>query len=333
MSNCFFFSGNSPVGQIPPSGVPSSPIHRVYHGNQTEPIQRRQQDPYAQQPSTPMPMDPRPPGMDPYAHQPATPRPSELFGPSGANVRPQSIGTAASQRGDSFTAVASDPFDQSPTGPRSGTHPGTPQQSPSHWLGAAQESDPFVQSPIKQIPEGLQSPTGRQVPKLPEGFSQPMVRPNMSRPNFVRQTSQGDHFVKMAPTSQSDDQFTFQPSTPRPVSEGYKPQGLPPGMPPHAMLRHPSMSMPPSPSGDVRPQFLQRSMSGPGMPTMPPGVENFHMQRQPFRPHMPPSSQPMVRPPISYDPYSQQPGTPHPGIDPSREPSVVSIGDKILHGG
>ncbi|XP_052093536.1 histone-lysine N-methyltransferase 2C-like isoform X6 [Mytilus californianus] len=328
VSNTQIAEGNSPVGQIPPAGVPSSPIHRVYHGNQTEPIQRRPQDPYSQQPPTPMPMDPRPPGMDPYAHQPSTPRPAELFGPSGANVRPQSIGTAVSQRGDSFSAVASDPFDQSPTGPRSGTHPGTPQQSPSnaHWLGAAQESDPFAQSPFKQIPEGLQSPTGRQVPKLPEGFSQPMVRPSLSRPNFVRQTSQGDHFVKMSPTlatSQSDDQFTFQPSTPRPVSEAYKPQGPNIGMPPHPMLRHPSMSMPPSPSGEVRPQFLQRSMSGPGMPTMPPGVENFHMQRQPFRPHMPPSTQQMVRPPIGYDPYSQQPGTPHPGIDPSREPSVL----------
>lgn len=307
----------------------------MYPGSQTDPLQRLQhvgpQEPYAQQPPTPRPMDPnvRPPGMDPYAHPPSTPRPPEHFGTSGPNVRPQSLGPGMGQRGDLFAATATDPFEQSPTGPRPGAHPGTPQQSPSHphWPGVAQESDPFSQSPVKQMPEGLQSPSGGQVPQMPRSGPQ-----GITKPPFVRQTSQGDPYAKMpptpvAPSSQQDDPYTFQPSTPRPASDSYKPpSGIRMGMPPQQqMMRHPSVSVHQSQSGEMRPPFIQRQMSVPGMPQMPPGAENFHMQRQQFRPQMSPTNpQQMVRPMGYPDPYSQQPGTPHPGMDMSREPSVVS---------
>lgn len=318
------FLGSSPGNQIPPpGGVPGSPIHRGYPPGQQppDPLQRLQhvgpQDPYAQPPATPRQMNAGP-GMDPYAQPPPTPRSGEHFGAAGN--RPQSIVAGGMGQRDPFSATATDPFEQSPTGQRSGGPPGTPQQSPSqpHWPGAAQESDPYAQSPVKR-PEGLQSPSG-QPPKIGEGFPQPMIRPpGMTRPPFMRQGSQGDPYAKMPATpasSQPEDPYAFQPSTPRPVSEGYRPQGPRMPMAPGQMIRPPGTSVPQSPSGEMRPPFM-RQMSASGMQQMP---HEVYMQRPQFRP---PVSQHMVRP--GFDPYSQPPGTPHPGMDPSREPSVVCM--------
>lgn len=318
--------GNSPGNQIPPPGVvPNSPIHRGYPPGQQDPLQRLQhvgpQDPYAQPPATPRQMEGRP-GIDPYAQPPPTPRSAEHFGATGA--RPQSLVAGGMGQRDPFSASATDPFEQSPTGRRSGGPPGTPQQSPSqpHWPGAAQESDPYAQSPVKQGPDGMQSPSGVSS-KIGEGFPQPMIRPpGMTRPQFMRQASQGDPYAKMPPTpvsSQPDDPYAFQPSTPRPVSEGYRPPGPRMPMPPGQMIRPPRTSVPQSP--DMRPQFMHQ-MSASGMPQVP---HEGYMQRPPFRP---PVSQHMVRPP-GFDPYSQPPGTPIPGMDPSREPAVVCTSKSI----
>jgi hypothetical protein len=55
------------------------------------------------------------------------------------------------------------------------------------------------------MPEGLQSPSGGQVPQMPRSGPQ-----GITKPPFVRQTSQGDPYAKMpptpvAPSSQQDD--------------------------------------------------------------------------------------------------------------------------------
>jgi hypothetical protein len=73
------------------------------------------------------------------------------------------------------------------------------------------------------------------------------------------------------------------------ASDSYKPPpGIRMAMPPQQqMMRHPSASVHQSQSGEMRPPFIQRQMSVPGMPPMPPGAENFHMQRQQFRPPLP----------------------------------------------
>ncbi|XP_069119821.1 histone-lysine N-methyltransferase 2C-like isoform X3 [Argopecten irradians] len=286
-SNSQIMGPKTPDGQSPShmmGGVPLSPNHPG--GVQS---MMHLQDPYAQPPGTPMPMDmagmgPRPMRpqirpQDPYAQAPATPRPHDPFG----QPRPQ----GPFQPG--MPPRPQDPYGQHPGGPRQpmySQHEGPPRPPGPY-------NHPASSLPPDQMGGPFRGPQGR-VPDMfnqeNNAYPQPMTPARSSVPTTPQQSPSKPQWPGVA---QETDPYEHPVPTPRPMSSPSTPQ-TPTSQPFDPFSQHPSGP--------------QRSGQLPGMakPMLP---RQTSVPSDPYA--HPPSTPggPMTRP---EDPYAFSPPTPRP---------------------
>ncbi|XP_033732984.1 LOW QUALITY PROTEIN: histone-lysine N-methyltransferase 2C-like [Pecten maximus] len=297
-SNSQIMAPKTPDGQSPShmmGGVPLSPNHPG--GVQS---MMHLQDPYAQPPGTPMPMDmagmgPRPMRpqirpQDPYAQAPGTPRPHDPF----SQPRPQ----GPFQPGMNMQQRPQDPY---------GQHPGTPRQPNmySQHEGPPRPPGPYNHPasslPPDQIGGPFRGPPGR-VPDLfnqeNNAYPQQMTPARSSVPTTPQQSPSKPQWPGMA---QESDPYEHPVPTPRPMM-------------PSNVEGMSSPSTPQTPTSQPFDPFSQHP-SGPQRSGQLPGMAKPMLSRQtsvPSDPYAHPPSTPggpMSRPD---DPYAFSPPTPRP---------------------
>ncbi|XP_069814968.1 histone-lysine N-methyltransferase 2C isoform X6 [Dendropsophus ebraccatus] len=288
-------------------------------------------DPYHQQPPTPRPSAQ---ALDPYSQQPSTPRPIDVF--AQPTISKRNHDTFASPSGTQRLAM--DPYSQQPATPRPMSSdpysqpPGTPRPV---------SSDPYSQPP------GTPRPMPSDPYSQPPGTPRPMPSDPYSQPPGTPRPMPSDPYSQPpgTPRPMPSDPYSQPPGTPRPMpSDPYsQPPGTPRPMPSDPYSQQPGTPRPmPSdpysqPPGTPRPMPSDPYSQPPGTPrpmpsdpySQPPGtprpVASDPYSQPPGTPR-PMSSDPYCKPPstprpMPADPYAHPPGTPRPiNIDPYSQP-------------
>ncbi|XP_075683472.1 histone-lysine N-methyltransferase 2C isoform X3 [Rhinoderma darwinii] len=296
------------------------------------------QDPYAQPPGTPRPVNnpylqspsaPRTQAIDPYLQQPPTPRPpTQTMDPYSQPLStPRSISgdvfvqpTISKRHHDSFASSSGaprpgmDPYSQQPATPRPissdpySQPPGTPRPV---------SSDPYSQPP------GTPRPMPSELYSKPPGTPRPMPSDPYSQPPGTPRPMPSDLYSQPpgTPRPMPSDPYSQPPGTPRPMhSDPYsQPPGTPRPMPSDPYSQPPGTPRPmPSdpfsqPPGTPRPMPSDPYTQIPGTPRPMPSDPYSQMPGTPRPVPADPYSQPPGTPrPVPTDPYSQPPGTPRP---------------------
>ncbi|KAM3929075.1 histone-lysine N-methyltransferase 2C isoform 5-T5 [Leptodactylus fuscus] len=251
-------------------------------------------DPYLQQPPTPRPSAQT---MDPYSQPPSTPRPivGDVFAQPTMNKRHHD--TFASPSGTSRSAM--DPYAQQPATPR------------------PMSSDPYSQPP------GTPRPVSSDPYSQPPGTPRPMPSDPYSQPPGTPRPLPTDPYAQppRTPRPMPSDPYAQPPGTPRPMpSDPYsQPHGTPRPMPSDPYSQPPGTPRPmPSdpysqPPGTPRPVPQDPYAQPPGTPRPMPSDPYSQPPGTPRPMPSDPYSQPPGTPrPMPSDPYSQPPGTPRP---------------------
>ncbi|XP_069585854.1 histone-lysine N-methyltransferase 2C isoform X5 [Ranitomeya imitator] len=313
------------------------------------------QDPYAQPPGTPRPVNnpylqsnaPRAQVIDPYLQQPATPRQSAQT----MDPYSQSPPTPRSIVGDVFAQPTMnkrhhDVFVTSSGIPRSGMEPYSQQPATPRSISSDPYSQPpGTQRPVSSDPYSQPPGTPRPMPSdqysHPPGTPRPVTSDPYSQPPCTPRPMPSDLYSQPpgTPRPMPPDPYSQPPGTPRPMpSDPYsQPPGTPRPMPPDPYSLPPSTprpmpsdpySQPPGtprpvpsdpfsqPSGTLRPMPQDPYCKPPGTPRPMPSDPYSHPAGTPRPTNMDPYSLPPGTPqPVLSDPYSQSPGTPRPSTD------------------